>query len=111
MEDFVEGLGITPNKLAVSMGVPPPLRVNEIVHGKRGITADTGIRLALYFGTLVSDLPHPSSPSQMSESSPIRRARLVCLYLCSRRENCPRCFGVHCHGRPCPVQPRPRAGR
>lgn len=50
MEDFIEGLGITQNKLAVSIGVPPR-RINEIVHGKRGITADTAIRLARYFGT------------------------------------------------------------
>ena len=50
MEDFIEGFGITQNKLAVSLGVPPR-RINEIVHGKRGITADTAIRLARYFGT------------------------------------------------------------
>ncbi|WP_309068510.1 HigA family addiction module antitoxin [Microbacterium sp.] len=50
MEDFIEGFGITQNKLAVSVGVPPR-RINEIVHGKRGITADTAIRLARYFGT------------------------------------------------------------
>ena len=50
MEAFIEGFGITQNKLAVSIGVPPR-RINEIVHGKRGITADTAIRLARYFGT------------------------------------------------------------
>jgi len=50
MEDFIAGFGITQNKLAVSIGVPPR-RINEIVHGKRGITADTAIRLARYFGT------------------------------------------------------------
>ena len=50
MEDFIEGFGITQNKLAGSIGVPPR-RINEIVHGKRGITADTAIRLARYFGT------------------------------------------------------------
>ena len=50
MEDFIEGFGITQHKLAVSIGVPPR-RINEIVHGKRGITADTAIRLARYFGT------------------------------------------------------------
>jgi addiction module HigA family antidote len=50
MEDFIKGFGITQNKLAVSIGVPPR-RINEIVHGKRGITADTAIRLARYFGT------------------------------------------------------------
>ncbi|MDR0284023.1 MAG: HigA family addiction module antidote protein [Propionibacteriaceae bacterium] len=50
MTDFIEGFGITQNKLAVAIGVPPR-RINEIVHGKRGITADTAIRLATYFGT------------------------------------------------------------
>ena len=50
MEDFIEGFGITQNRLAVSIGVPPR-RINEIVHGKRGITAGTAIRLARYFGT------------------------------------------------------------
>ncbi|MCT1544944.1 HigA family addiction module antitoxin [Kocuria rhizophila] len=50
MEDFIEGFGITQNKLAVSIGVPPR-RINEIVHGKRGITADAALRLARYFGT------------------------------------------------------------
>lgn len=50
MEDFIKGFGITQNKLAVSIGVPPR-RINEIVHGKRGITADTALRLAKYFGT------------------------------------------------------------
>ncbi len=49
-EDFIEGFGITQNKLAVAMGVSPR-RINEIVHGKRGITADTAVRLARYFGT------------------------------------------------------------
>lgn len=50
MEDFIGGFGITQNKLAVAIGVPPR-RINEIVHGKRGITADTALRLAKYFGT------------------------------------------------------------
>ena len=50
MEDFIEGFGITQNKLAVAIAVPPR-RINEIVHGKRGITADTAVRLSAYFGT------------------------------------------------------------
>lgn len=50
MEDFILGLGITQNKLAVSIGVSPR-RINEIVHGKRGITADTAVRFSKYFGT------------------------------------------------------------
>lgn len=49
MEDFIEGFGITQNRLAVSIGVPPR-RINEIVHGKRAITADTALRLGRYFG-------------------------------------------------------------
>jgi addiction module HigA family antidote len=50
MENVIDGFGITQNKLAVSIGVPPRW-ITEIVHGKRGITADTAIRLARYFGT------------------------------------------------------------
>ena len=49
MEDFIEGFGITQHMLAVSIGVPPR-RINEIVHGKRVITADTALRLGRYFG-------------------------------------------------------------
>jgi len=43
-------MGLSQNKLAVSIGVPPR-RINEIVLGKRAITADTALRLAHYFGT------------------------------------------------------------
>jgi addiction module HigA family antidote len=50
MEDFIKGFGITQNRLAVAIGVPPR-RINEIVHGKRSITADTALRLARYLGT------------------------------------------------------------
>jgi len=50
MADFIDGFGITQHRLAVAIGVPPR-RINEIVHGKRGITADTAVRLARYFGT------------------------------------------------------------
>ena len=49
MADFIDGFGITQHKLAVSIGVPPR-RINEIVHGKRAITADTAPRLGRYFG-------------------------------------------------------------
>lgn len=47
---LIERFGITQHKVAVSIGVPPR-RINENVHGKRGITADTAIRLARHFGT------------------------------------------------------------
>jgi antitoxin HigA-1 len=49
-EEFLEPLRVTQHRLAVSIGVPPR-RINEIVHGKRRISADTALRLARYFGT------------------------------------------------------------
>jgi addiction module HigA family antidote len=49
-EDYLEPLGVTQHRLAVAIGVPPR-RINEIVHGKRGISADTALRLARFFGT------------------------------------------------------------
>lgn len=48
--DYLEPLGVTQNRLAVAIGVPPR-RINEIVHGKRRISADTALRLARFFGT------------------------------------------------------------
>lgn len=50
LEEFLEPLGVTQHRLAVSIGVPPR-RINEIVHGKRRVTADTALRLARFFGT------------------------------------------------------------
>src|SRR5258706_10493409 len=50
LEEFLEPFGVTQHRLAVDIGVPPR-RINEIVHGKRRITADTALRLARDFGT------------------------------------------------------------
>lgn len=50
LEEYLEPLGVTQHRLAVAIGVPPR-RINEIVHGKRGISADTALRLARYLGT------------------------------------------------------------
>ncbi len=49
LEEFLKPMGISQNRLALSIGVPAR-RINEIVLGKRGITADTALRLAIYFG-------------------------------------------------------------
>jgi addiction module HigA family antidote len=49
-EEFLLPMDVTQHRVAVSIGVPPR-RINEIVHGKRRITADTALRLARYFGT------------------------------------------------------------
>ena len=48
MEEFLVPMGVTQNRLAVSIGVPPR-RINEIVHGKRRITADTALRLGRFY--------------------------------------------------------------
>jgi addiction module HigA family antidote len=50
LEEFLKPSGLSQNALAREMGVPPR-RVNEIVLGKRSITADTAIRLSKHFGT------------------------------------------------------------
>jgi addiction module HigA family antidote len=48
-EEFLKPLGVSQYKLAKDINVPPR-RINEIVHGKRSVSADTALRLARYFG-------------------------------------------------------------
>lgn len=48
-EEFLEPMGITPYRLAKDIGVPVQ-RVHELVHERRGVTADTALRLSRYFG-------------------------------------------------------------
>ena len=48
-EDFMKPMGITARRLAADMDVPPS-RISELVHGHRPITADTALRLGLFFG-------------------------------------------------------------
>ena len=50
LEDFMKPLGLSQYRVAKDMGVPA-LRISQIVHGKRAVTADTAMRLARYFGT------------------------------------------------------------
>jgi addiction module HigA family antidote len=50
MEEFLEPLGLSQYRVAKDISVPAR-RINEIVHGKRAVTADTALRLARYFGT------------------------------------------------------------
>ncbi|MBR2282426.1 MAG: HigA family addiction module antidote protein [Spirochaetales bacterium] len=49
-EEFLVPMGISAYRLAKELDIPQT-RVSEIVHGKRSVTADTAIRLALFFGT------------------------------------------------------------
>jgi addiction module HigA family antidote len=49
-EEFMQPLGVSQNRLSRDLNVPVN-RINDIVHGRRGITADTALRLAKFFGT------------------------------------------------------------
>jgi addiction module HigA family antidote len=49
-EDFTAPAGLTANQLALSLRIPAN-RITAIIAGKRGVTADTALRLARYFGT------------------------------------------------------------
>ena len=50
LEEFLKPMGISQNRLAINIGVAAR-RINEIVLGKRGITADTALKLSKFFGT------------------------------------------------------------
>lgn len=52
-EEFLAPLDISQNRLGKELGVSPR-RINEIIHGKRAITADTALRLARFFGNSAS---------------------------------------------------------
>ena len=49
LEEFLKPMGITQYRLAKDISVPPR-RVNEIIHGKRAVSADTALRLSTFFG-------------------------------------------------------------
>lgn len=48
LEEFLKPMNLSQNQIALALRVPAR-RINEIIHGKRGITADTALRLARYF--------------------------------------------------------------
>ena len=52
-EEFLKPMDISQNQLGRDLGVSPR-RINEIIHGKRSITADTALRLSIYFGNSAS---------------------------------------------------------
>jgi len=52
-EEFLKPMGISQNQLGRDLSVSPR-RINEIIHGKRSVTADTALRLAVYFGNSAS---------------------------------------------------------
>lgn len=68
LEEFMIPGGISQNRLARDLGVTPA-RINDIVHGKRAITADTALRLGKYFGTT------PEMWLNLQSSYDLRRAK------------------------------------
>lgn len=72
-EEFMKPMGLSQNRLGRDLGVPPR-RINEIIHGKRSVTADSALRLARYFGTsarfwmgLQSDYDLETAEDKLSE--------------------------------------------
>ena len=81
LEEFLKPLKITQSELAVKLGVSYP-RVNELIHGKRGVTPDTALRLEKLFGMeaqfwlnlqLAWDLYHVIHSSTAKEIKKIKR--------------------------------------
>ena len=81
MEEFLKPLGVSQTELAERIGVSYP-RVNELVHGKRGMTPDTALRLERLLGVeaefwlnlqLVWDLYHAQHSAQAKDRQRIRR--------------------------------------
>lgn len=67
LEEFLKPMGISQYRLAKAIHVPPR-RINEIALGKRGITADTAMRLARYFGTSPELWQNLQSQYEMDEA-------------------------------------------
>jgi antitoxin HigA-1 len=77
LEEFLKPLGISQNKLALDIHVPAT-RIGEIAHGRRGVTPETALRLAHYFGTsaefwLNLQLSYDLSKARIEEEERIAR--------------------------------------
>lgn len=66
-EEWLAPLGLSQYALAKAIGVPPR-RINEIIKGMRGITADTALRLAAFFGTDAQSWINLQSDYELSEA-------------------------------------------
>ena len=82
-EDFLKPLGLSQYALAKAIGVPPR-RINEIIKGQRGITVDTALRLAAFFGT------DPQSWLNLQNHYDTERARDALTDVLSRIPRCER---------------------
>ncbi len=75
-EDFLKPMGLSQNALARAIKVPPR-RINEIVLGKRGITADTALRMGRYFGMSAGFWMNAQSDYDMETAKDRLGARLI----------------------------------
>jgi addiction module HigA family antidote len=74
-EDYLKPLGISVNKLALELRVPAT-RMTEIVNGRRGVTADTALRLARYFNTTAKFWLNLQASYDLAKASEIRLAEI-----------------------------------
>lgn len=75
LAEFLEDFGITQYRLATDIRVPPR-RINEIVQGKRAITADTALRLGRYFGTTAEFWMNLQNKYELAKAREVLGARL-----------------------------------
>ena len=90
LEEFLEPMELSQYRLAKDISVPPR-RINEIVHGKRGITADTALRLSRYFG---SKQPHELLPldiarlkKELQNKKGIQHGRNLAIFAAQKRKD------------------------
>ncbi len=74
-EDYLKPLGMSVNKLALELRVPAT-RMSEIVNGRRGITADTALRLARYFNTTAKFWLNLQTSYDLAKASEARLAEI-----------------------------------
>jgi addiction module HigA family antidote len=70
-EEFLTEYGLSQSRLAKTIGISPN-RIAEIVHNRRRITADTALRLSLYFGNSPEFLDESSGPLRLENGSRVR---------------------------------------
>ena len=75
-EDYLKPLGMSVNKLALELRVPAT-RMTEIVNGRRGITADTALRLARYFNTTAKFWLNLQASYDLAKASEVRLAETL----------------------------------
>jgi addiction module HigA family antidote len=75
IDQYLKPNGLSQNQLARAIGVPPR-RINEIILGKRAITADTAIRLGYFFGNSASYWMHLQSEYEIGQAQEKNQTRL-----------------------------------